>query len=475
MAPVRFSVVIPTRERAATLRHALATCLDQDFDDYEVIVSDNASSPATKAVVDEAASPRVRYVRTPEPLAMSSNWDLAVSHARGEYVVLIGDDDGLLPHALKALDSLCREHTPRAVRWEPAYYTWPSFALAGQENYLRVPTGRGLRDVSAQDAIRGVIAFRDLYTALPMLYNAAVHRGVLDELRATTGRVFPHPVPDVYSGFAVAAVAGRFLSTDVPMSVAGQSGASNGVAVLFNRGRSAIDREFRELNAKEGLLSDPRIPDLPVFPHVPVADAFAFAKKKLFPDSPLDFDRKQFVAGCLSNLRVRTAEDWNEALKVLRESLGDDQPTRAWFDAECANTPFREPPPPRLRPDRLGFDGEFLHLDAAGFGVADVAAAAGLCERLLDYRRSGVRYLAGDAGPSLALAAKVQELNGLCAERQQVIDGLHRVCAERLAKIEELDARLREALRGGPLKRAGRWVKHRLASGFGPRAGQPKS
>ena len=36
-----FSVVIPTRNRASLLRYALQTALDQDFDDYEIVVSDN--------------------------------------------------------------------------------------------------------------------------------------------------------------------------------------------------------------------------------------------------------------------------------------------------------------------------------------------------------------------------------------------------------------------------------------------------
>ena len=461
MSSVKFSVVIPTRERAATLRHALHTCLDQHFDDYEVIVSDNASSPPTKAVVDEAASPRIRYVRTPGPLAMSSSWDFAVSHARGEYVILIGDDDGLLPHALAELDRITCERKAKVVRWESVYYTWPSFALAGQGDYLRIPMGRAVREVEAADAIRNVIRFRELYTALPMFYNAAVHRSVLDTLRKKTGRVFPHPVPDVYSGFAVAAVAGRFLSTDVPMSVAGQSGASNGIAVLFNRGRSIIDREFRDLNAKEGMPADPRVPDLPSFPHVPVVASFVYAKRMLFPESELEFDRQQFVSGCLANLRVPTAADWQAALAALRESLADDPATRAWFDAEVENTPFREPQPPQLKPDRLGFDGECLHLDAADFGVADVAGAAALCERILNHRRDGVQYLTGKSG---ALAGLIQEMRHRLAERQQVIDELHRECEVRLAMIHDLHHRLRDTIRGGPLKRAARWVKQRVRS-----------
>ena len=45
-----FSVVIPTRNRGHLLRHALHTALNQTFDDYEIVVSDNNSSDATPQV-----------------------------------------------------------------------------------------------------------------------------------------------------------------------------------------------------------------------------------------------------------------------------------------------------------------------------------------------------------------------------------------------------------------------------------------
>src|SRR5207237_10460505 len=130
------------------------------------------------------------------------------------------------------------------------------------------------------------------------------------------------------------------------------------------------------------------------------------ANGKVLPDSDVELDRRLFASGCVANLRVGTEEEWDAALAQLRESLADDPAAQAWFDAELADTPFRALSPPRLRPEQLGCDGEFLHLDAAAFGVADVAAAAGLCERVLNYRRDGVRYLQGDAGPATGLAAR---------------------------------------------------------------------
>jgi hypothetical protein len=427
MSAVRFSVVIPTRERADTLRFALHTCLDQAFDDYEIVVSDNFSSPATRAVVEEAASAKVRYVRTAEPVAMSANWEYGVAHARGEYVLVVGDDDGLLPHALAELDRLARRHPWKAIRWGAAFYTWPTVALVGQGNYLRLSLGSKLKERDGADVIREVAEFREFYTELPMLYNSAVHRDVLDSLRASTGRVFPHPIPDVYSGFAVAHAAGRFLSTDVPMSVSGQSRASNGIAMLFNRGRSEIDREFYALNARAGLLPEPTVPDLPVFPHVPVADAFTFAKRALFPDAPAAIDRRALTAACVAGARV-VESDWPAALAAVRASLADVPELQKWFDAGFANAPYCEPSPMMLRPMQLGFDGEHLHLDTAAFGVSDVAGAARLCEQLLHYRGRSVEYIEDkdDSERDRRLAAKkIAELTAVCDERERAILQLH--------------------------------------------------
>src|SRR5579871_6012309 len=104
MATPRFSVVIPTRNRARYLRASIRTVLHQRFQDFEVVVSDNCSNPETKQVVDGFQDPRLRYYRSDVPLAMTDNWETAISQAKGEYVIVIGDDDGLLPYSLEALN-----------------------------------------------------------------------------------------------------------------------------------------------------------------------------------------------------------------------------------------------------------------------------------------------------------------------------------------------------------------------------------
>ena len=156
-----FSIVIPTRERAETLAFTLRTCLNQDFDDYEIIVSDNCSSPATREVVDAAGSEKVKYVRSDQPLSIAASWEFAVSHASGEYVTGIGDDDGLMPYALRELDRLIGRHDrPAAVHWHRGTYSWPNVAVAHEANVLRLPLMRFEKRVPGREILGNGLTLR---------------------------------------------------------------------------------------------------------------------------------------------------------------------------------------------------------------------------------------------------------------------------------------------------------------------------
>ncbi len=102
----RISVLIPTRERADTLVSSLRTCTSQDEDDLEIIVSDNFSADDTRYVVESFNDSRIRYLNTGKRLGMSQNFEFAMAHAEGDYITILGDDDGLLPGAVGDLRAL---------------------------------------------------------------------------------------------------------------------------------------------------------------------------------------------------------------------------------------------------------------------------------------------------------------------------------------------------------------------------------
>lgn len=97
----KVSVCIATYNRARHLRGAIAGVLGQDFAAFELLVSDDASTDATADVVRSFADARIRYSRNPGNLGLWGNTNQCVSQARGEYVLVLQDDDAMLPGLLQ--------------------------------------------------------------------------------------------------------------------------------------------------------------------------------------------------------------------------------------------------------------------------------------------------------------------------------------------------------------------------------------
>ena len=385
MTRPRFSVVIPTRERADTLHYTLQTCLAQQFDDYEIVVCDNCSSSATRQVIESFDSPNIHYVRSNQPLAMSDNWELAVSHAKGEYVIVFGDDDGLMPDALSDIDRVLKHTATRALRWERIYYSWPDILVPEAANIVHIPFIRRSEILDGRDIIRHIANYETDYTLLPMLYNSAIHSDLIRELKSRIGRVFAARSPDVFSGFAFAYLVGSYVSIGRPMSINAGSAKSNGVAHMYLQGNSPVVQEFHQLNDAAGLSCHPKVPNVLAVP-AGLADNFHQAKDLFFPDDmDLCLDRKRLVTNCLNSLKYRksSTDDWETQLNEIRRSLADDRNLLAWFDANNADHRPGGVVDSGAGVTELGFDGSTLHLNAAEFGATDVMGVAQLSGRLI--------------------------------------------------------------------------------------------
>lgn len=444
MSQPRFSIVIPTRERADTLRWSLQTTLDQDFDSYEVVVCDNHSSPGTRDVVEAAASPRVRYVRAPRPLAMSANWELAVGEATGEYVTVLGDDDGLLPLALTEADHLIHRHGTKALRCQRGLYTWPTLPTPKDANFLHLPLTRYVKECDAREWIAKLPRFEAGADTLPMIYNSFIHRDVIARHRELVGRVFASAYPDIYSGIGLGYVAGRFLSVGLPLNIAGLSGRSNGMATLITDARNPIADEFFRLNRSDGYPPHPTIPDLPVWP-VPTLDSFQHAKTFLFPrDDGLRVDRQLAARVVLDAVPLTAADDRARARWVIRDSLADRPDLLPWFDELADPPPFV---PHVLGPFKPGFQGDHLNLRTVPLGIENVRDAVRFAANLLGLSPGAIDY---DMPP-----------------RGEPIDAANRRAAACEARAVRAEAELAGALRNGALRYVPRRVAWKMAGMIG--------
>lgn len=229
----RVSVVIPTRERAEVLVHALRTVTAQSYANLEIVVSDNASRDHTREVVAATQDQRVRYLNTGKRVSMTENWEFALSHVTGDWISIIGDDDGLMPDSIKKVVGIAAETGARAIRSRVCKYSWPS-RTKKPYGRLTVPLGRGHEVRSTTQWLDRVMRGLCTYADLPILYTGGfVERSVVESLKRG-GRVYQSCIPDVYSAIAICSVLGSFAFVHEPLAISGASAHSTG-ASLFSK------------------------------------------------------------------------------------------------------------------------------------------------------------------------------------------------------------------------------------------------
>lgn len=117
------TIAIPTYNRAhGYLRQTLGSALAQTYPNLDIVVSDNCSPDDTEQVVKTYAGSRVRYFRQTAPLAPNDNFNFCLEKARGEYFLLLHDDDAIdsdfVDACLKAADYQTNVGVIRSgVRW----------------------------------------------------------------------------------------------------------------------------------------------------------------------------------------------------------------------------------------------------------------------------------------------------------------------------------------------------------------------
>jgi glycosyltransferase involved in cell wall biosynthesis len=382
VAPM-ISVVVPTRERCHTLVHTLQTCADQDYENCEILVSDNYSQDDTQAVVASVRDKRIRYVNTGRRLSMSHNWEFALSLVRGDYVTYVGDDDALLPGALSALATIVGETGTPAITWQWASYFWPDCVHTASSNLLFVPARNGLELRQAPAVLRKVLQFRQGYENLPFFYKGLVSTALIEQVKKCAGGAFFHSmIPDVYSAVALSFVVTDYYYSYKPYSVNGTSAQSNGAAQLDPT-----------LSAARAFLSEPNIPfheQLVLAPSTSIllAEAFLQAREHMRQPPEYSFDIKELLNAAMRESATAPADRYGQVCNAVR-AIG----AKHGLADEAARIIGMYPHAPRKKLIGLteGFNlvNRMQVIDCSRLGVRNIHQAAALCSAILNAGEMG--------------------------------------------------------------------------------------
>ncbi|PTX92543.1 glycosyltransferase [Opitutus sp. ER46] len=149
-AQPKVSVLVPTFNYGRYLRQTLDSILAQDFADFELIISDDASQDDSAEILREYAArdPRIHAYAHRENLGMVQNWNWCLRHARGEYVkFMFGDDcftrSDALSQMVAALDRAPQAALVASARLlidehSRVVSTWDDFRAAGHHHGISV-------------------------------------------------------------------------------------------------------------------------------------------------------------------------------------------------------------------------------------------------------------------------------------------------------------------------------------------------
>jgi glycosyltransferase involved in cell wall biosynthesis len=103
---ITVSVCIPTRNRPEMLLHCVQSVLDQTMPACEIVIGDDSDDARTEVIIERLQATTLApliYVRNTPPLGQSRNVDRMFASAGGKWLLLIHDDDWLLPNAIESL------------------------------------------------------------------------------------------------------------------------------------------------------------------------------------------------------------------------------------------------------------------------------------------------------------------------------------------------------------------------------------
>jgi len=245
---MKFSVLLPTRNRLELLKYAVQSVFDQDYQNWEIVVSDNASEEDVAGYVQSLCDERVKYIRSDTLLPVTDNWNCALDASSGEYFIMLGDDDCLLGGYLSVVAGLLREfEKPELIYTQAIQYAYPNVIPGISEGftqfgYCEFLNGEDepffLSRNAAMSVVKKALCFKIAYSY--NMQHSVVSRQAVNRLKEN-GPFFQSPYPDYYATNALLLTSKRVLVCPWPLVGIGISPKSFGYFYFNNRENEGVD------------------------------------------------------------------------------------------------------------------------------------------------------------------------------------------------------------------------------------------
>jgi len=232
------SIVIPTKNRYKYLKNLLSALVAETTQEFEIVIQDNSDDNRSfEHYIVDLDDDRVRYNHTAGWLSVIDNCDLGLERARGEYVCMLGDDDGIILESSILLVEYMKKHDIHAANVNKISYTWPDTQHAVWKDALsgtirHQPFTYDITTLDAQSELEIVLRQGGAFGlgSMPRVYHAFVSKAILDMLKEETGTYFPGPSPDMANAVGLTRFIDKYIYASIPTVISGHCIKSTGGA-----------------------------------------------------------------------------------------------------------------------------------------------------------------------------------------------------------------------------------------------------
>jgi hypothetical protein len=300
---------------------------------------------------------------------MTDNWEFAVSKATGQFLIIFGDDDGLVTGSLARIFDIIQKTKTELVSWARVEYSWPDGKAEQVPNRMVIPFMATTGVVDSKTYINKVIRYKADYRYLPMFYNSAVDRRLVELLKSKSGRVFNASSPDLYTGYGFAHLLKKYITIGSPLAINGVSSTSNGAAHL--NGDESIKAEYWKL-MKDSAIKWPADLPGPITPYIGMIEPF-MQLAKYIPELNRYISRKEIYKVIVDTLQTASEQEYAHKIKEILDSAKNDHQLYKWLEGYLRKVTPKIIPESSVQGDvATGFDGSHLKLDGSKFGLKNV-------------------------------------------------------------------------------------------------------
>ena len=229
---IKYSILIPTYNKCEYLKFTLETILKNNNKNFEVIISNDYSNDDTDNLLKNIKDERVKAIKPPIKLTQAKNYEFLLNLANGEWVTILGDDDGILPNFYSTLDKLIEKYPNNEIfKFKRAIYYWENVSdiygdrVVFYENLAR-------KEKLKNSKIDLFLSLCGLKTAqdLPMIYTSGIiKKDLINRIKKKSKNFFFHSlIPDYYSMIALTLESKKYIFSETPIFWVGVSSKSTG-------------------------------------------------------------------------------------------------------------------------------------------------------------------------------------------------------------------------------------------------------